>query len=867
MNEHANEPTDERPRLLIVDDVHENLHALMNILRDDYAISAATSGEKALELARRLPRPDLILLDIKMPGMDGYSVLSALKIDAATAEIPVIFITALSEAADEARGLALGAVDYITKPVNPDLLKARVRNQLELKRYRTHPVMFDIAAHTDPAHPPSLLVVDDIPENIHELLDALKGEYRIMVASTGAKALEVMQGAVLPDLVLLDIMMPEMDGYEICRRLKALPNGNRIPVIFVTVVDATEEKVRGFELGAADYITKPFDIDEVRARIRTHLELARLRRFLEDLVAQRTALLQVSEDKYRTLAHRDPLTGLPNRVLFAELLEHAILHAEHNQSQFALLNIDLDNFVTINESLGHSLGDQLLIEVGRRLQMLLPESDSIARIAGDEFNIILDRSEGMPWIDLLAQRMIDALAAPFALNSHSIYVGASIGIALYPTDGGDAETLQSNADTALHQAKTQGRGILRFFSPEMGLRAKHRLTLEAELRRALARQELRVYYQPQVDLISGEIVGVEALVRWQHPERGLVPPSDFIPLAEESGLVVSLGDWVLREACRQIKQWTESGLAPRQTAVNVSAVQLSRGRLVESVKVALAETGIAPEQLELEITESFVMADREQSFKALSELKALGIRLSIDDFGTGYSSLSYLQQLEVDKLKVDISFVRNMTTNIGNASIVKAVIALGHSLGLEVIAEGVEDAGLARYLRSLRCDVMQGYLISRPMPAEETTRFLASFQPTRIPVDNEAMSTLLLVDDEPGILASLSRLLRRENYRILTAASCEEALQQLAEHQVGVIIIDQRMPGMSGTELLARARSMHPKTVRMVLSGYTAVDSLTDAINRGEIYKLLTKPWDDAELLQTVRDAFRHYSESTDASR
>ena len=435
MNEHANGSMDSRPRLLIVDDVHENLHALMNILRDDYAISAATSGEKALELARREPHPDLILLDIKMPGMDGYSVLSALKIDSVTSEIPVIFITALSEAADEARGLALGAVDYITKPVNADLLKARVRNQLELKRYRTHPVMFDIAAHVDPAHPPSLLVVDDIPENIHELLEALKGEYRIMVASTGAKALEILQGAILPDLVLLDIMMPEMDGYEICRRIKALPQGNRLPVIFVTVVDATEEKVRGFELGAADYITKPFDIDEVRARIRTHLELARLRRFLEDLVAQRTALLQVSEEKYRTLAHRDPLTGLPNRVLFAELLEHAILHAEHNQNQLALLNIDLDNFATINESLGHSLGDQLLVEVGRRLQKLLPESDAIARIAGDEFNIILDRTEGMPWIDLLAQRMIDALAAPFALDNQSVYVGASIGIAIYPTDG------------------------------------------------------------------------------------------------------------------------------------------------------------------------------------------------------------------------------------------------------------------------------------------------------------------------------------------------------------------------------------------------------------------------------------------------
>jgi diguanylate cyclase (GGDEF)-like protein len=862
----ASETTGLRPRILIVDDVPENLHALMGVLREDYAIVAATSGEKALELAQAQPQPDLILLDIRMPGMDGYSVLSALKINPVTTEIPVIFVTALAEAADEARGFSLGVADYITKPVNAELLKARVRNQLELKRYRQHPVLFDIAAHADPAHPPTLLVVDDVPENIHELLAALKDEYTIMVASSGAKALDVLHGSVLPDLILLDIVMPELDGYETCRRIKALPQGNRIPVIFVTVIDATEEKVRGFDLGAADYITKPFDIDEVRARIRNHLELARLRRFLEDLVAQRTALLQVSEEKYRTLAYRDPLTGFANRVLFAEMLQHAILHAATSLGQFALLSIDLDNFAMINESLGHSLGDQLLVEVGQRLQSLLPERDAIARTAGDEFSVILDCGDEALAIDLQAQRMIDALAAPFVLKGQSVYVGASIGIAVFPGDGGSAETLQSNADVALHQAKVQGRGGLRFFSPEMGLRAKQRLQLEAELRQALSNGELRVHYQPQVDLISGDIVGLEALVRWQHPERGQILPAEFIPLAEESGLVVALGDYVLRETCRQIKQWADKGLASRQVAVNVSAVQLSRGRLVESVREVLVETGISPQQLELEITESFLMVDRDQSFKVLEELKALGIRLSIDDFGTGYSSLGYLQRLEVDKLKVDISFVRDMTTNLGNASIVKAVIALGHSLGLEVVAEGVEESGQARYLRSLRCDVMQGYLISRPLPAEEMTRFLVSYEPAKIPVDNEGLSTLLLVDDEPGILSSLSRLLRRENYRILTASTCEDALRQLAEHQVGVIIIDQRMPGMSGTELLARARAMHPKTVRMVLSGYTALDSLTEAINRGEIYKLLTKPWDDAEMIHTVRDAFRHYGESIDAA-
>ncbi|BBA35840.1 response regulator receiver modulated diguanylate cyclase/phosphodiesterase with PAS/PAC sensor [Methylocaldum marinum] len=278
-----------------------------------------------------------------------------------------------------------------------------------------------------------------------------------------------------------------------------------------------------------------------------------------------------------------------------------------------------------------------------------------------------------------------------------------------------------------------------FFCPELTRRAKHRLALDAELRAALERNELLLYYQPQIDPASGRIVGLESLLRWQHPERGMIPPYEFIPLAEESGLVVRLGDWVLREACRQIKRWSEVGLTPRHTAVNVSAVQLSRGRLIDSVKAALAETGSRPEQLELEITESCVLMERDRSFKALAELSALGVRLSIDDFGTGYSSLSYLQQLEVHKLKVDISFVRGMTTNSGNASIVKAIIALGHSLGLEVIAEGVEEPAQASYLRSLHCDVIQGYLISRPIPADEMTHFLTSFEPPEI-LANESPS-------------------------------------------------------------------------------------------------------------------------------
>jgi len=848
----------QRPLILIVDDMPENLHGLMQILRDDYAIIAATSGEKALELARRQPQPDLILLDIRMPGMDGYSVLANLKAQANTAEIPVIFVTSLSEAVDQSLGLRLGVADYVTKPVNPDLLRQRVRSRLALNRWgKGGPVQDDHGpakgtprtATTPADRRDRLLVVDDIPENIHSLIEALKDEHQILVANSGAKALELVQGPNPPDMILLDILMPGMDGYEVCRRVKAIPDLARIPIIFVTLVDASSDKVKGFEVGAADYITKPFDIDEVRARVHTHLELARLRNRLEEMVAQRTALLQQSEQRYRVLAdyspnweywrapdrrfiyvspaceqvcgyppsaffadpelmdklihpdeleawrahlermeapesevrlvhlrdrqgnerwiehtckpvydadghflgrrgsnrditdrhraeqerdffvHRDPLTGFANRTLFNELLNLALAQAEHNQHEFGLLLLDLDHFKTINESLGHEAGDRVLIEVGNRLRAVVSEADSIARIGGDEFNIILQRDASLPGIDLIAQRLLEAINQPIALDGNNIFIDASIGVAIYPSDGRDTASLLSNADAALHQAKAQGRGLLRFFSPEMTQRARDRLTLEADLRQALDHGQLSLHYQPQVDLHCGGILGFEALARWHHPLRGWVAPAEFIPLAEESGLISRLGEWALLKACRQIKDWSEAGLPYGPMSVNVSMVQVNRGDLTRSVALALRETATPPQLLTLEITESVIMSDAAHSMKLLEGLSALGVGLSIDDFGTGYSSLAYLQQLEVAKLKIDLSFIREVTSNANSSAIVKAIIALGHSLGLELIAEGVETREQAECLRNLHCDAIQGYWISPPLPAAEMMLFLQSFKP------------------------------------------------------------------------------------------------------------------------------------------
>jgi len=567
------------------------------------------------------------------------------------------------------------------------------------------------------------------------------------------------------------------------------------------------------------------------------------------------------ESQLERQANYDALTGLANRNLFQDRLSQALISARRNDRGLAVLFIDLDNFKHINDSLGHDAGDLLLTQVAARLVGNVREGDTVARQGGDEFVLILSEIREEDDVQVVAQKILKAMSAPFDIKGRELHITCSIGIASYPKDGEDSQTLLKNANAAMYRAKEMGRNNAQYYAAEMNVRAMERLVLENGLHHALERDEFLLHYQPQVDLQTGEITGMEALVRWQHPELGLVSPAMFIPVAEDSGLIVALGEWVLRTACAQNKAWQLAGLKPISIAVNLSARQFRQPDLVEMVAAILRETGLDPVCLELELTESLVMQDVEATIATLSRLKAMGLKLSVDDFGTGYSSLSYLKRFPIDTLKIDQSFVRDITTDPDDAAIAKAIISMAHDMQLRVIAEGVETEAQKSFLRLRRCDEMQGYFFSRPVPAVEFENLLR--EGSSLPLDDSVAGlgqrTLLLLDDEENILTSLTRLLRHDGYKILKATSAAAAFDLLAAHPVGVIVSDQRMPEMNGVEFLRRVKRLYPDTVRMVLSGYTDLKSVTDAINEGAVYKFLTKPWDDELLRANIQEAFQHH--------
>lgn len=606
----------------------------------------------------------------------------------------------------------------------------------------------------------NILIVDDIADNLRVLSNTLSEEgYKIRCAKNGTTALKV-AAKIVPDLILLDIKMPDMDGYEVCQQLKAETRTKDIPVIFLSALDDVWDKVKAFNVGGVDYITKPFQVEEVLVRVENHLalqwaktEIYQLNQILEQKVAERTSQLQTAYQKLvaannqlqREIAERqqaeqqlihdalyDSLTGLPNRTLLMERIDRAIEQTKRNPDHlFALLFIDLDRFKIINDSLGHLVGDRLLIAVARLLSEDLRSLDTVARLGGDEFVILLDDIDSLKDATKVGDRLQAQLKQPVILGSHTVTTSASIGITLSSAHYQNSSEVIRDADIAMYRAKEKGKARYEIFNREMYLQTLKIIELEHNLRLALQNKEFQLYYQPIISLQDNVLVGFEALLRWQNPQQGFISPVDFIPIAEETGLILAIGDWVLTEACQQLRQWQQQyaaipRLANLKISVNVASQQITEPDYIAKVDRVLSKTGIDPDCLRLEITERVLIDSSDLTRKTLAEIKRKKIRLSIDDFGTGYSSLSYLHRLPIDNLKIDRSFVKNLDSDLESLEIIKTIITLAHTLGMDAIAEGVETTRQRDRLKALGCEFAQGYLFAKPLDARAAELMLAS---------------------------------------------------------------------------------------------------------------------------------------------
>jgi len=569
----------------------------------------------------------------------------------------------------------------------------------------------------------NILIIDD-EEQIRDLLVAILGSsYTCCSVASAEEALSKLSREAF-DLVISDIDMGGMSGIELIPKLHSISPGT--VVVMISGHQDIETAIEAMRVGAFDYITKPIDIRHVDAAVQRALghrnlilEKEQYREQLEQLLEERTA-----EVDY--LAYYDTVTQLPNRALFEDRLAQAIVMAKSSGQTLAVLFISLDQFKKVNDTLGHGPGDILLREFAERLKSCIAQTDTVARFGNDEFALLRTQIEGADDVIETIGSLLQVLKFGFELDGQELFATASVGISLFPVDGEEGHTLLKNAGAALYKAKRSGGANYQFYTADIHDRASRRLSLETTLRRAIQNHEFLLHYQPKVSVDSLEITGVEALIRWHHPQLGLVSPAEFIPLAEDTGLIISIGEWVLKEACLQNKRWQTQGFAPIRTAVNISARQLHDQGFADTVIRILKETNLAPQYLELELTESSIMQNAELAANVLSRLKSMGIYCSIDDFGTGYSSLASLKRLPINALKIDKSFVSEAPSEPDDAALVMAIVTLAHNLRLKVIAEGVETEEQLRLLHLLRCDEIQGFLFSKPLPADAFVSLLDS---------------------------------------------------------------------------------------------------------------------------------------------
>jgi diguanylate cyclase (GGDEF)-like protein/PAS domain S-box-containing protein len=681
-------------RVLIVDDLDVNRMIVRDALnKSAYVTTEAENGEQALELIQEREF-DVVLLDIMMPGIDGVEVCRRVRNNMEDYLLPIIMVTALDDPEGIGISFQAGANDYIPKPFNKNELEARVRAFAE--RCRIEKALLESKDY-----------ISAIMANMRDGVLTFDDSGKIdtfnpsAVRIFGYESDEIIGNDI--SCLFTEMSRKELQEYISSKSRKEFSN---------------EKEIGMLELAGRRKDKNIFPVDVLLSDMEIggkHLFIANLR----DITRRKQA-----EERMAYLANFDDLTGLPNRNLFRDRLGHAIAQAERNEELVALLYIDLDDFKRINDTLGHTVGDELLATVADRLRSCVRESDTVARIGGDEFTVLLEGISEVESATAAAENIINIMKNSMMLDNHEVYVTCSIGITFYPFDTNDTDDLLKDADVAMYRAKDLGKNRYQFYTSDMNSRYLERLLLETGLRRALENNEFILHYQPQLDLASGEINAMEALLRWDHPDKGLLPPNEFIPLLEDTGLIVPVGEYVLRAACKQNMAWQAQGLDGKRISVNLSARQFDDPELIKKIEHILVETGMDPRLLELELTESSLMRDVQSCIEKFKMLDDMGVSIAIDDFGTGYSSLAYLRQFPISTLKIDRSFVKDIDLLEDGLAIPRAIMGMAQALQMHVVAEGVENDTQMRMFAGEACNTIQGYYISRPLPADEITRLL-----------------------------------------------------------------------------------------------------------------------------------------------
>ena len=699
-----------RPLVLVVDDDRSvRLLAQQALEQAGYRVELAENGRVAEALFDELA-PALVLLDVMMPVQDGFATCAALRMRRAGARAPILMMTGSEDVGSIHRAFEVGATDFISKPIPWAMLGYRVRYML-----RSHDALRDLARSEA-----QLQAAQRVARLGHWEWDLEKDRFVLSDMSRDILGQNFGSALVTADDVVSCVHAEDRERMRVTMRLAA--SGRQ----------ALNAEFRGRTLRDQDtaWIHVQGSVSHVhndtpRALSGTVQDISDLKR---------------REAQTRYLAYFDTLTGLPNRVSFTDSLERSLAAARRHGRTVAVLLLDLDHFKRINETLGHPAGDQLLAVMASRLRAIVRQEDQVAlaevvasdsalaRMGGDEFTVLLSEMRTVDDAHTAARRILEAVREPAVLDGQEVVVTASIGISVFPMDGDNARTLMANADAAMYHAKDQGGDCASFSSKPLRAATANRLSLEAALRRALEREQFVLQYQPKLDLATGHITGVEALLRWRHPDLGTVSPLEFIPLAEETGLIIPIGEWVVRSACRQARVWSQAGLDTLGMAVNLSARQFRQRELATIIAASLTECGLEPSRLELEITESTIMGDIELARSTMRQLRDLGCAVAVDDFGTGYSSLAYVKRFPVNTLKVDRSFISGLPREADDAAIVNAVITMAHGLGVRVVAEGVETAQQLAHLAAQGCDEVQGFLISRPVDPDAIDSLVRSRQ-------------------------------------------------------------------------------------------------------------------------------------------